>query len=111
MIAIFTKYIGPSNVKGSRVKAYCMVKRVINGSVILEWDSGLSAEENHARAAKALAIKCAWFGNWYQGDAGDEYVFVRVPAHELSLTDAHASFFIKYDRDAEQKRIDLIMAS
>lgn len=108
MIAIFTKYIGPSNIKGSRVKAYAGVKRVIHGTVIVEYDSKWSAEDNHLNAAKKLAEKCAWHGNWYMGDAGDEYVFVRVPTNKK---DVEATFFVPYNAEAESKRIDTIMNS
>lgn len=112
MIAIFTKYIGPSNVKGSRVKAYCKVARVINGTVTREWAPEWSAEQNHLQAAMDLAIKCAWSGNWYMGDAGDEYAFVRVPVSaENNKRDVNATFFVPYDRDAEAKRIETIMSA
>lgn len=81
--AIITKYFPASNVKGSRVKASAAA-----GSIILHYDSGLSSERNHAKAAEALANKFGWRGTWQMGgmpsdtgycfvcsDAGDEPAF------------------------------------
>ena len=55
MPAIITKYIGPSNVRGSRVKAY-----VENKSVTLGWDDALDSDANHLQAARELADKLEW---------------------------------------------------
>jgi hypothetical protein len=60
--AIQTKYIGPTNVKGSRCKAWAQA-----GSVLLAWDDALNSEQNHVRAAEALAAKFHWFGAWHMG--------------------------------------------
>lgn len=57
--AIVTKYIGPSNTKGSRIKATAAA-----GSVTLHIDNALNIEENHAKAAQALANKFKWRGNY-----------------------------------------------
>ena len=80
--AIVTKYIGPSNVRGSRIKASAAA-----GSVTLHYDSSLNTEDNHAKAAKALADKYEWSGAWYQGGMPDDsgYCFVCVDS--------------RYDRD------------
>ena len=48
---IFTRYMGPTNTRGSRVKA-------ISGSgksLTLAWDHELDSDQNHAAAAVALA--------------------------------------------------------
>lgn len=50
---ILTKYLGPTNFRGSRVKA-------TSGSgttVTIAWDDELNIDENHAAAAMALAAK------------------------------------------------------
>lgn len=52
MQAIETKFIGPTNFKGSRVTAKCQ-----RGSTIIDWDHSLSTEGNHEAAAKALIEK------------------------------------------------------
>ena len=53
--AIQTKFLPCTNYRGSRVKAWCQA-----GSVVLSWDHALNVEENHEKAAKALAAKVDW---------------------------------------------------
>lgn len=79
MMAIFTKYLGPTNTRGSKVKAWADWAEH-KKQVTLHWDDGLSSHDNHAAAAKALAAKLNWFGRWYQGATEVGYVFVRVDA-------------------------------
>lgn len=57
----------------ARVKA-----KATAGSVTLPWDYDISGDENHAAAARALADKYGWGGNWVGGSnaAGTGYVFV-----------------------------------
>lgn len=62
MQAIVTKYLGPSNVRGSRVKATCQA-----GSLTLHWDDSLNPESNHRAAAIALADRLQWSGQWTSG--------------------------------------------
>lgn len=52
--AIETRYLGATNTRSSRVKAYCE-----RGSITVEWDHDLNAEGNHIRAAKRLCAKFA----------------------------------------------------
>lgn len=84
--AITTKYIGPSNVRGSRIKA-----KAAAGAVTLNYDCALSIEANHAKAAEALARKFEWTGSYYQGGMPDDsgYCFVclsdRDPAPAFSI--------------------------
>jgi hypothetical protein len=53
-----TKYIGPTDHRGARVKA----KNMASGkSVTISWDHGLSVFENHAMAARALYEKLGIF--------------------------------------------------
>lgn len=54
--AIVTKYIGPTNFKGSRVKAKCEA-----GQLTMAWNPGLDSDENHTFAAEELARKLGWF--------------------------------------------------
>jgi len=79
--AIVTKYIGPTNTRGSRVKATAAA-----GSLTLAWDDSLNSERNHTRAAQALAEKFGWGGKWYAGvpptDVGFCFVNADVPAFE-----------------------------
>jgi hypothetical protein len=71
--AIVTKYLPPTNVKGSRIKATAAA-----GSVTLHLDHALNIEDNHARTAKALADKFKWRGQWFMGGMPDDtgYCFV-----------------------------------
>ena len=58
--AIIAKFLGPTNNKGARVKAFCA-----SGEVILPWDHELDLNQNYARAALALQEKLGW-GNGLQ---------------------------------------------
>ena len=60
MQAIITRYIGPTDHRGSRVKACCQA-----GSVTLGWDDALGPDENHDAAAVALARKLGWDARCY----------------------------------------------
>lgn len=52
MQAIETKYIGPSNYRGSRIKATCE-----RGSLTVDYDDSLDTEQAHIAAAKSLCAK------------------------------------------------------
>lgn len=52
MQAIETKFLGPTNTKGSRIKAKCWLT-----SVTVSWDHSLNVEENHFAAIEALICK------------------------------------------------------
>jgi len=71
--AIVTKYLPPTNLKGSRIKATAAA-----GSLTLPWDHALNSEENHARAAEALANRFKWRSQWFMGGLPDDagYCFV-----------------------------------
>jgi hypothetical protein len=73
MQAIQTEYLGPTNVRGSRVKATAQA-----GSITLNWDNALNPDRNHKAAALALATKLGWnYGIWHGGglpDAGMAWV-------------------------------------
>lgn len=51
--AVTTKFIGPTNTRGARVKATLPSGK----SVSLSWDHSLEAGENHHKAAKACVQK------------------------------------------------------
>jgi len=73
MKAIEVKYLGPTNFKGSRYKAW-----TDGGSVTLSTDYALNSEENHKEAAKALCKKMNWHGILAQGSTPKIDVFVFV---------------------------------
>ena len=72
--AIITKYLGPTNTKGSRVKAtnYGSV------SVTISWNHDLTVVENHEVAAKALCDKLGVNSNLVGGELKNGYAWVRV---------------------------------
>lgn len=74
--AILTKHIGPTNTKGSRVKASADA-----GSITASWDYALNIRENHQNAALALAKKLGWdkINEYIGGSYKNGYVFVAVP--------------------------------
>ena len=93
--AIVTKYLGPTNVCGSRVKATASA-----GSVTLHWDDSLNSDANHARAAKALADKYGWEGIWFEGGMpeGKGNVYVSVASWLHAETDKAAAFTTMPDK-------------
>lgn len=62
MQAITTKYLPPTNFKGSRVKVECDAK-----TIIVPWDDVLNPQQNHAAAARQLAKMLGWHGHWFGG--------------------------------------------
>ena len=73
-VAILTKFLGPTNFRGSRVVAYTGTKLRLT----VDWDHALDIDENHARAAKMLADKLGWHGEWIGGGTECGQVFVNV---------------------------------
>ena len=79
MQAIVTKYLGPTEYRGSRVKATAQV-----GSLTLSWDYALNSDGNHRAAALALANKYNWleYSDLSEGGslpAGNGECFVLTP--------------------------------
>ena len=72
MQAIVTKYLGPTNYRGARVKAMAQA-----GSVTIPWDDALDVDTNHEAAAVALCAKLKWTtenghkGRWNGGGSPD----------------------------------------
>ena len=74
MKAIKTKYLGPTNFKGSRVRA----TDEDGNSIILSWDHALNSDKNHEAAAQALCDKMDWEGRIVGGSLKDCMVWVFV---------------------------------
>jgi len=74
-IAIETRYIGPTNTRGSRYKAFTESGR----SVTIHAADSLSAQENHRAAARALCDKMGWDGELLEGGSTRGYVYVFLP--------------------------------
>lgn len=77
--AIHTRYLGPTNSKGSRIKALC---RGLSATVPL--DHALDLVARHEVAARAVADKLGWHDSELAlaGESLDErgYVFVAIKA-------------------------------
>lgn len=95
MISIITKFLGPTNTRGSRVSATLsdhgseMARASDKPSrIVVDWDHRHNPEENHRLAAFALAKRLGWDGEWVGGDAPGSagYVFVRALAHAPRFT-------------------------
>jgi hypothetical protein len=72
MKSIETRYIGPSNTRGSRIMATdCGDHRIYVSA-----DSALSNEYLHWDAAQTLARKLGWTGDMVAGGTKQGYVFV-----------------------------------
>jgi len=83
--AIQTKYLGPTDMRGGRIKASADA-----GSITVAWDHKLGIEANHTAAAQALAAKLGWKGQWSGGGLASGCAYVLV-----DCTD----FVIQEDRD------------
>jgi hypothetical protein len=77
MQAITTKYIGPTNFRGSRIKASCPA-----GSITLPYDYA-ERDGGQSGAVVALIKKLGWqdYGTWYRGDTATGHVYVCSPKH------------------------------
>jgi hypothetical protein len=77
---IITKFIPRQHLRSARVTA--MAK---DGAVTLEWDPRLTADTNHANAAKQLAEKFGWGGCWHGGPTytGLGAAFVQTNSHTV----------------------------
>lgn len=55
MQAITTKFLGPTNSRGSRIVAKCQAKRIF-----VNWDYSLDLDANHELAATELSKRLGW---------------------------------------------------
>ena len=84
--AIQTKYLGPSDVRGARVKATAAA-----GSIILSWDHALNPDDNHKAAAREFAKRAGWDGAWVGGVTKDGcYCFVQSSEPDFTVAKRHA---------------------
>jgi len=85
--AIVTRYLGPTNHRGSRV-----VARASAGRVFIEYEPGKSPAGNHRDAAFKLAAKFGWVGTWLEGElpgphAESVYVLQTADTFRVEHTD------------------------
>lgn len=79
MQAITTKFIGPTNHRGSRIRAKCAAK-----TIYVPYEHALSEDMNHSSAAECLVEAMewqTWFGKMIGGSLpnSEGYCFVAVP--------------------------------
>ena len=74
-VAIQTRYLGPTNFRGSRYKAFTESGR----SITIHAADNLSSQENHRAAARALQAKMGWTDNLIEGGTTEGYVYVADP--------------------------------
>lgn len=86
--AISTRYLGPTNARGGRVKALARKREPSfedwpghpEMSLTDSWNHADSIEQNHTRVAHLLATKLGWQGIWVGGHApdGSGYLYVCI---------------------------------
>lgn len=81
MKAIETKYLPPTNFRGSRIRAAAEG----GNSVTLSYDSALSGDANHARAALELTRQLVWKGKLIMGHTGKGCVFVFTTGDKFTI--------------------------
>lgn len=88
MLAITTRFHGPTNTKGSRITA-SVTEEARDGQAVrkvtIGCEDALGLEANHRAAAVALIRKLGWtspnYGDWIAGDTPTGYVFVCDTRH------------------------------
>jgi len=76
MIAIITKYLSPTNTKGSRVKAIADGGFSLGAHTItIPFDHSLNQGQAHKKAAIALRDKMNWKGDLVGGGIKHGYAF------------------------------------
>lgn len=97
--AIQTKFLGQTNTRAARIKAWCEA-----GTLTQEVDYHYRHDERHRIVAMALAAKLDWPGPWYGGSLPNNagYAFVqpnleaeqkRAPGHVMLSKDGTVAVF------------------
>lgn len=86
-VALQTRYIGPTNYRGSRVAVETMDTRSDGKKIrrYFEWNPAHNSEQNHRNAALAVAKELNWGGKWVAGGSVDGYVFVKTFPDEFAF--------------------------
>jgi hypothetical protein len=105
---ITTKFLGPTNSRGSRIKAIARKASSMGAEMShtrpYQYEG---AEKEHALAAKELAEKLGWSGLWIGGGnvSEDGYVFVNLPsvsAGPLPYATEDVDWFVVANVEAKQ---------
>lgn len=86
MQTILTKYFGPTDHRGTRIRAKASYAKTTYWH---DWDYSKNAEENYREAARQLLIKLNWesvAGSWVMGSlTGGDYIFVNTSDQFYSI--------------------------
>jgi hypothetical protein len=97
MIAITTKYVGPTNTKGSRIVATGAKGQTV--TIGYHSTDANSDEGRHHEAAKALCRKMGWSGTLIPGSTDKGYVFVFLPTVIAQLACNELKFYVDAQAD------------
>ena len=94
MQAITTKYLGPTDARGSRIVARCQAKRLT-----VPWDHALDVEANHRAAGRALVRLMGWHApiysvEWHMGALPDGSGYVLVATLDALRGEAGGSLVV-----------------
>lgn len=81
MKSIITKYLPPTNVRGSRIKASDMD----GNSVTIHRECGWPLSECHDMAVRKLCKKMGWTGTLHIGDTKGGYVYVWKSGENIKI--------------------------
>ena len=81
---IKTKYLCPTDCKGSRIKATASGGQTLT----IPYDYELNEEPLHAQAALRLAARLGWSAEYAAGAGDDGYVFVPVTSANVYSLEA-----------------------
>jgi len=89
---ITTKYIGPSNVRGTRIKVSSVKQWHDKRYIMVAWDHSLNEEQNHDRACRIAVDRWQLFDGRYQQhmarvsiDGGYAYGWYRIGSTRLTF--------------------------
>lgn len=92
MQAIQTRFFGPTNTRGARIKAF---SEAFPRGVTVSWDHALNSEDNHNAAARAFIVAHEWYGTWLRGGSpdskGNVYVCLKREHETRGLQTPHPS--------------------
>jgi len=80
MIAILTRYLGPTDHRSSRV----VVTSGNGHRLVVPWDDGLDADENHRAAAFKLCQKMGWAGDLASGGLKNGAAHCFIPGRKVN---------------------------
>lgn len=80
MQAIVTKWMPPTDTRGSRIKVWCDAK-----ALVVPWDHEYGAQVNHQNAIAKLLRAQGWGGQWVTGAAPKRSPHFLVAVHVSGL--------------------------